>query len=206
MLNFKARFSLEEVIASKWFNEHPIDKVELGKDMQERKSIVLKNKQSMGDQMEVDDNEFGDDRKFRGGDDEKEALEVFEKNLKNICFDDLELCKWEDTDRKKTDFMKFKIEPSKLLQSLCTKLILKYPSIQVNLSKTNFKASVDYTPDMEKLKEIEDISKLPPTLDFDFEIFDDEESSVVHFTKNEVMSQYDFKTFYNELRVSYESN
>lgn len=205
MFSTKDRFTLEDVMKSTWVNEKPVDMDQVKIDMDERKAIVLKNKQKMNDQMDVDsDNDESNEKVYRGADDQKEDLEVFMTKFKDLAFEDFELEKWNHSELVRNDYMKFKLSPKDLLSDVCSKLILKYPGVIVNFGDS-YKVSVSYVPKEGNLDTVEDISQLPYELDFDFEIYEEDEAvSVVQFRKN-TMNQYDFKNFFGELRSAYET-
>ncbi len=207
MLSAKNRFTLDDVLKSKWVTEKEIDVDALKKDMQERWNIVNKNKEKLNCQMDVDDDDDSNQKVYRGGDNENEELQAFMQTFDEISFGDCTLDKWNDSEFKRNDYLKFKFSPKNLLHDVCSKLILKYPGIKVNLREGLYRGTVVYNPNQENLDEIEDIEQLPVDLEFDFDVYEDgDEGSVVQFSKNETMSQYDFKNFFNGLKGAYENN
>lgn len=206
MLACKDRYTVDDIVNSTWVNEKEIDVEALKTDMEERRKIVMSNRSKQEEQMDVDDGGEGAEKVYRGGDDEKEALENFTNKFEELEFDSVEANKWNNSDYNK-DFLRFRLTPKNLLKNICSKLILKYPGIKVDIEEKSYRANVSYTPKIteENLETVEDIDSLPYELDFEFEILaEDEDNCVVQFNKKETMPQYDFKNFYNGFRTSYE--
>ncbi len=206
MLAHRNRYTMEDVIKSPWFNEKPINLVEVNKDMLERKAIVDKSKKSNGEQMEIDTGADESGKIYRGGKDGKGDVEVFMKLFNELSFGDFVLGKWHDSDLRRNDFLKFKLAPKSLLSDVCSKIIIKYPDSKVNLIEGSYKGNVTFSPNMNIDENIEDITQVPIELDIDFEVLEEgDEGSVIQFNKKDTMSQFDFRTFFEELKESYKN-
>ena len=209
MLAFENRYTLDDVLNSKWMNEKPVDLELVKEDINERKEIVQRNKKKNSEQIDVHDQyDESNEKVYRGGDGEEsnEDLVKFNEKFGELVFQDFEIGKWNDTEfRYNVDYMRVKKTPKNLLKDICSRLLQKYPGIYINLYKNRYKGSVLFVPKVQDLDEVEDISEFPPELEFEFEVYEDEDDrSVLQFAKNETMNQYDFKNFYKEFRQEFE--
>jgi len=199
MLRVKNRYTLNDILNSKWVNEQKIDLVSLSEDMKERKAIVMKTKNQLSESMQVDEECETNEKIYRGDNEYKEILEVFFNTFKKIEFSDLK--QWQESDYRHNDFMKFKLKPQKLMEYICTKVLLKYKGIKVTLSESGYKGRLNLATNKEIIEDIEDIDDCPYDINVEFEIFEDlDDSSVVQFIRNENMNQYDFKRLFNGIR------
>lgn len=206
MLSAKDRFTINDIANSTWVNEKEVDLDLVREDMIQRKEIVQKNKQKMNDQMDVDDGDM-DEKAYRGADDAKEELDNFIKKFEELEFESYQINKWSNSEFHRNDFLKLNLAPTKAFKDICSKLILQFPGIKVTLGKDGFKGQAvrkaeEFTETTE-VKE-DDLDLIAGDLDFEFELKSDNDSTIVEFSKNESMSQYDFKNFYTVLRQSYE--
>ena len=206
MIRVSNRLTVDQCLSSKWVTEEKIDEDKQKEDMKERKEIVQKSKQQNSEQMEVDEEQNDSNEKVYRDDDSRSDIILFLQNFDLLSFGDFELAKWVESEYRSNDFMKIKLTPKKLLRDFCFKALLKYPNSKVTLSENAYKGNITLVNTIEEGESDSDKTQLQITqLDIDFEVYEDSEaSSVVQFNKNDVMDQFEFKGFINEIRESYQ--
>ena len=209
MFSVDNRYTLNEVITSKWMTESKVDENAAKEELEQRKKMLDDEKNKISEQIQVEDSNessenWSGNQIFRDTEDDTKAeLEEFQKTFKSIQFGELEISSWKGCEYLSNNYLRFKLTPKRLLEEICTNSIINYPGVKVNLREQGYKGNFNLIPTSDELDKIEDITLFPLILDVDFEIYEEGNDSVIHFSKNSEMNHQDFRKFLSKLKKVY---
>jgi hypothetical protein len=211
MLSYNSRFTLNDVVNSVWYNETTANKEEVVYDMEIRKIKVKEARERENIPIEIDSDESdGKKNKRQYRDDGNSDLENLQKSLEDLEVEDDLIPIWNEKLQDSGNYIKCNISHTKLYVDIACSLATMYDGIVLDLDRENLKLQGKYdlykkietentngdsSIDLKSFK-IDDVQ----AVDIIVKIFKDEDGSVVQFYKNDSMSKFDFRNFYNSLR------